>query len=79
MEKRDKAQPIQALIPNLHRYGIEFSDGDTVWFGRRSPRPQPTVEELEARMEAIREEIRAHDAAKNSRLGLSSSTKRGGK
>lgn len=55
---------IQALIPGLGKFN--FANGDTVVFADRKP---PTVEELEARMAAIRKEIAAHDA-----LGSSGST-----
>lgn len=61
MEKTE-GRPIQALLVGLPKL-VEMRDGDTVFFGRRKP---PTVEELEARMQAIREEI-AHEAAGRSR------------
>lgn len=60
MDNEGEGRPIQTLLVGLHKTGIDFRDGDTVHFGRRKP---PTLAELEARMEAIRQEM-AHEAAR---------------
>jgi hypothetical protein len=57
----NQGRPIQALLTGLGKLGIDAQPGDTVFFGRRKP---PTVDELETRMEAIRREIRDHEASR---------------
>lgn len=57
----NKGRPVQSLLIGLSKLGVQAKGGDTVFFGRRR---QPTVEELEARMEAIRREIHTHEASR---------------
>lgn len=57
----NQGRPVQSLLTGLSKLGAQAREGDTVVFGRRRP---PTVEELEARMEAIRREIHAADSSR---------------
>ena len=61
MEKTE-GRPVQALLTGLSKMGFEVQPGDTVFFGKR--RDSPTLEEMEAKLEAIKREVRDHEAAR---------------
>ena len=61
MEKSE-GRPVQALLTGLSKMGFDPQPGDTVFFGKR--RDRPTLEELEARLKAIKQEVADHEASR---------------